>query len=46
MVVHRLDMETSGLIVVALLPDVQRALSVQFEKRVVEKTYVALLEGV
>jgi tRNA pseudouridine32 synthase/23S rRNA pseudouridine746 synthase len=46
LVVHRLDMETSGLIVFGLDPDAQRNLSIQFEKRVVEKSYTALVEGV
>jgi tRNA pseudouridine32 synthase / 23S rRNA pseudouridine746 synthase len=45
MMVHRLDMETSGLLVVALTPAVQRELSMQFERRKVEKSYIALLEG-
>lgn len=45
MVVHRLDMETSGLMVVALDEDAQRQLSMQFEGRQVEKSYAALLEG-
>lgn len=46
MMVHRLDFETSGLIVVALTPDAQRHLSRQFEFREVDKAYVALLDGV
>lgn len=46
MVVHRLDMDTSGLIVVALDADAQRELSRQFEQRLVQKKYVALLDGV
>ena len=45
LVVHRLDMETSGLIVLALDESAQRDLSSQFENRVVEKSYVALLGG-
>ncbi len=45
MVVHRLDMDTSGLIVVALDAPTQRSLSMQFEARSVEKSYVALVEG-
>jgi len=45
LVVHRLDMETSGLLVVALDPDAQRELSACFERRDVEKRYVAVLEG-
>ena len=44
--VHRLDMATSGLMVVALTVAAHRALSMQFEARRVEKTYIALLNGV
>ena len=43
--VHRLDMPTSGLMVVALDPDAHRALSWQFESRTVRKLYHALLVG-
>ena len=43
--VHRLDMPTSGLMVVALDPDAHRALSWQFESRTVRKRYLALLAG-
>ena len=43
--VHRLDVETSGLMVLALRRDVHRTLSMQFEKREVDKSYTALLEG-
>ena len=46
LMVHRLDMDTSGLILFALSPAVQRSLSLQFEKREVSKTYIALVEGV
>lgn len=45
LVVHRLDMETSGLLVLGLDPGAQRSLSAQFEARSVEKAYVALVEG-
>jgi len=45
MVVHRLDMDTSGLLLIALDEDSQRELSRQFEERVTEKQYVALLDG-
>jgi tRNA pseudouridine32 synthase / 23S rRNA pseudouridine746 synthase len=45
MVVHRLDMDTSGLLIVALDAEAQRELSMQFERREVEKSYVALVEG-
>jgi len=40
-VVHRLDWETSGLMVFAKNKDAMRALTAQFEKRLVDKTYVA-----
>lgn len=45
MVVHRLDMETSGLMIVALDADAQRELSGRFERREVEKDYLALVGG-
>jgi tRNA pseudouridine32 synthase/23S rRNA pseudouridine746 synthase len=45
MVVHRLDMETSGILLVGLTVEGQRELSRQFEQREVEKRYVAVLEG-
>ncbi|MFN9993682.1 MAG: RluA family pseudouridine synthase [Phycisphaerales bacterium] len=45
LMVHRLDMETSGAIIVALNPDSQRELSASFELRRVTKHYIALLEG-
>lgn len=44
--VHRLDMDTSGLLVVALDKETHRLLSIQFMQKEVEKEYVALLEGV
>lgn len=44
--VHRLDMETSGLLVLAFTKEAQRALSMQFEKGLVQKKYIALLDGV
>lgn len=43
--VHRLDMGTSGLLVMALDPDVHRLLGRQFELRQVEKCYVAVVAG-
>ncbi|MDU9048673.1 MAG: RluA family pseudouridine synthase [Candidatus Electrothrix sp. Rat3] len=43
--VHRLDMATSGLMVLALTAKAHRHLSGQFSQRQVEKTYVALLDG-
>jgi tRNA pseudouridine32 synthase/23S rRNA pseudouridine746 synthase len=44
-VVHRLDMATSGLLLLARGPAAQRALSAQFERREVDKTYVAWVSG-
>ena len=40
--VHRLDMDTSGVMVFACTPEAQRHLGLQFEKRHVRKTYHAL----
>ena len=45
LVVHRLDLGTSGLLVMALDPDVQRQLGRQFELRQVEKHYIAIVAG-
>ncbi len=44
--VHRLDMATSGLMVIARGPDMQRKLSQAFELREVSKTYEAVVSGV
>ena len=44
-IVHRLDKETSGLIVVAKNDDAHRKLAAQFAKREVKKTYIALVHG-
>jgi 23S rRNA pseudouridine1911/1915/1917 synthase len=45
-IVHRLDMDTSGLIVVAKTPRSLRNLQTQFKQRQVRKTYLALVEGI
>lgn len=45
-IVHRLDMHTSGLMIMALHAGAHRNLSLQFEKRTVEKTYEALVWGI
>jgi tRNA pseudouridine32 synthase/23S rRNA pseudouridine746 synthase len=45
LVVHRLDMDTSGLLVFGLDADAQRELSVHFEQRRVEKSYTAVVAG-
>ena len=44
--VHRLDMATSGLVVIARGPEVQRSLSQAFAKREVHKTYEAVVDGI
>ena len=44
-IVHRLDKETSGLIVVAKRDEAHRKLSEQFAAREVKKKYVALVHG-
>jgi len=45
LIVHRLDMSTSGLMVIALSKEAHKELQKQFIKRTVKKRYVALLEG-
>lgn len=45
LVVHRLDMDTSGLLVLGLDEEAQRVLSRQFELRQVDKHYTALVAG-
>ena len=45
LVVHRLDMATSGLLLMARTPDVQRALGHAFAQREVEKHYQAIVQG-
>ena len=45
-VVHRLDMATSGLVVMARGPVAQRALGEAFEHRRVHKRYEAIVDGV
>ncbi len=45
-IVHRLDRETSGLIVVAKTDAAHRGLAAQFAGRTLHKEYLALVEGV
>ena len=45
LLVHRLDRDTSGVMIFALTPHAQRHLGLQFEKRYVRKFYVARLQG-
>lgn len=45
MTVHRLDMETSGVLVMALDRETHRHIGKQFERRKTSKTYIARLHG-
>ncbi|MGH1355668.1 MAG: RluA family pseudouridine synthase [Thalassovita sp.] len=45
LLVHRLDRDTSGVMVFAMTAHAQRSLSMQFEKRTTRKTYVARVWG-
>jgi len=45
MIVHRLDMDTSGILLMARGAEMQRALSIAFAKRRVHKRYVAVVAG-
>ena len=45
LIVHRLDMGTSGIVVLARGARAQRALSIQFQERRVRKRYQALVDG-
>ena len=45
LIVHRLDMSTSGLMVIALNPAAHKNLQGQFVQRMVKKSYVAIVAG-
>lgn len=45
LLVHRLDRDTSGVMVFGLTPHAQRHLGLQFEKRQTKKTYLARVNG-
>lgn len=45
-IVHRLDKDTSGLLLVAKNDKAQRELQRQFKERLVHKVYLALLDGI
>jgi 23S rRNA pseudouridine1911/1915/1917 synthase len=45
-IVHRLDKDTSGLLVIAKDDDVHRALAGQFKERTIKRKYAALVRGV
>ncbi|MBR3052414.1 RluA family pseudouridine synthase [Candidatus Saccharibacteria bacterium] len=44
-VVHRLDRDTSGVMILAKNEEVQKFLKKQFQNRTVHKTYIAVVEG-
>jgi len=44
-VVHRLDRHTSGVLVLARTAEAHRCLNIQFERRLIEKVYHALVHG-
>ncbi|WP_114416739.1 pseudouridine synthase [Marinospirillum perlucidum] len=43
--VHRLDMDTSGLLLIALRKRTESALKIQFQDRKIDKTYLARVAG-
>src|SRR5579862_4690195 len=45
-IVHRLDKETSGVMVVARTPFAKASLSAQFKARTVKKVYIAIVRGI
>ncbi len=46
LIVHRLDMSTSGLMLISKTKEVHKTLQRQFLNRIVKKQYVALLDGI
>lgn len=45
LIVHRLDMSTSGLIVIARGKELERYLSIMFQQRNIKKKYIAIVDG-
>jgi len=45
LIVHRLDMDTSGIMLIAKTKDIHKALQIQFYKHEIRKRYIALLDG-
>lgn len=45
-IIHRLDLDTSGVVVMALNKKTHAAIAMQFEKRTTQKTYIARVWGV
>ena len=46
LIVHRLDMDTSGIMIIAKNKETHKALQIQFYKHEIRKRYIALLDGV
>ena len=46
MIVHRLDMATSGVLLIAKTKETHQNLQAQFKNRTVKKRYIALLDGI
>ncbi len=46
LLIHRLDMDTSGILLIALDADTHRIMQSQFASRSVKKKYIALLDGI
>jgi len=44
-IVHRIDKDTTGIMVIAKTPEAMTGLSYQFEKKTIERTYLALVWG-
>ncbi len=44
-VVHRIDADTSGVVLFARSPEMHKALNVQFEKQQIKKIYLAITRG-
>ena len=44
-IVHRIDKETSGILLIAKTPDAFKELQKQFKERVIKKTYLAIVHG-
>ena len=45
LLVHRLDMSTSGILMIAKSKEVHKLMQAQFLRKTIQKSYVALLEG-
>lgn len=46
LLIHRIDCDTSGLMIFAKTPHTQRHIGLQFEKRITKKSYTAWVHGV